>query len=238
VKILKYANSGDTAGDKSRVVGYISAAVYIEDHVKKDSGSVYAKEAVEKGDPMLTKEQKIRLLKMARQTIEIYLADRKIPKIEEKDPTLNRPMGAFVTLHEKGELRGCIGNIIGQKPLWQTVQDMAVESAVGDPRFSAVSKGELESIDIEISVLSELEKISSPDEIEMGKHGVLIRKGYRSGVFLPQVADETGWSKEEFMSNLCAHKAGLPEDAWKGKDVDIYIFTADVFGEKEMQEGR
>ena len=109
---------------------------------------------------------------------------------------------------------------------------MAVEAAVNDPRFMPLTKEELNSIEIEISVLSPLQKIADPGEIQIGKHGVLIRKGYRSGVFLPQVATETGWSREEFLSNLCAHKAGLAPSAWKDSSTEIYIFTAEVFSEK------
>jgi AmmeMemoRadiSam system protein A len=143
-------------------------------------------------------------------------------------------MGAFVTLNKQGDLRGCIGNLVGDKPLYLTIRDMAVEAAVGDPRFPAVELAELKDIKIEISVLSPLKRINSIDEIQLGTHGVLVRQGFHSGVFLPQVATETGWSKEEFLSNLCAHKAGLSPDAWKDKSLEIYIFTAEVFSEKEI----
>jgi AmmeMemoRadiSam system protein A len=138
-------------------------------------------------------------------------------------------MGAFVTLHRNGELRGCIGNMVGSQPLYLTIRDMAVESATGDPRFTPVKPADLKDIDIEISVLSPMEKVDSADKIEMGVHGVLVRRGFNSGVFLPQVATETGWSKEEFLSQLCGQKAGLPADAWKDKNTDLYIFTADIF---------
>jgi AmmeMemoRadiSam system protein A len=141
-------------------------------------------------------------------------------------------MGAFVTLHERGELRGCIGNLIANQPLYLTVRDMAIEAAVGDPRFPPVGLSEMKDIEIEISALSPMEKIDDPEKIKLGKHGVLIRKGFNSGVFLPQVAQETGWSKEEFLSNLCTHKAGLASDAWKDGSAEIYIFSAEVFSEK------
>ncbi len=110
---------------------------------------------------------------------------------------------------------------------------MAIEAAVGDPRFPQVQLVEMGDIEIEISALSPMQRIKSPEEIQLGLHGVLIRTGTRSGVFLPQVATETGWSKEEFMSNLCAHKAGLFPLAWKDKSTEIYIFTAEVFSEKD-----
>ena len=228
IEILRYANSGDTAGKKDSVVGYLSAAIYKTkdqrlETVDKNKGE----------SDMLSEDQKKRLLQIARETIEAHLKTNKKLDVKEDDAVLNREMGAFVTLHRDGQLRGCIGNIIGHGPLYLTVRDMAIESATGDPRFSQVTASELKDIDIEISVLSELEKITNPDEIVMGRHGVLVRSGFRSGVFLPQVATETGWSKEEFMSSLCSHKAGLPRDAWKKGGVDIYIFTAEVFGEKE-----
>ncbi|MBN1871205.1 MAG: AmmeMemoRadiSam system protein B [Candidatus Omnitrophica bacterium] len=236
IDILKYANSGDVTGDKSRVVGYVSAAIYsalaknsTDDRAKSDE----KKESRE--GAMLSNEQQKRLLEIARSTIKTYLQTGKVMEIKEADPLFNKEMGAFVTLHEHGQLRGCIGNIIGRGPLYLTVRDMAIESATGDPRFPKVTLAELDDIDIEISVLSELEKVDSVDDIKMGVHGVLVRKGFSSGVFLPQVAAETGWSKEEFMTNLCAHKAGLLPDAWKHKDCDIYIFEAEVFGEKGQE---
>jgi len=185
------------------------------------------------GFHMLNKEQKKKLLEIARKAIETYLKTGKTIEVKETDPVLLKELGAFVTLKEKGRLRGCIGNIIGQKPLYLTVRDMAIEAAVSDPRFTRLETQELKNIEIEVSVLSPLEKIDSVDKIKLGKHGVLIRKGFASGVFLPQVAQETGWSKDEFLSNLCSHKAGLKPDAWKDKASEIYIFTAEVFSEKE-----
>ena len=219
IEILKYANSGDVVGDKSHVVGYLSAAI------TKISENL-------SGGDMLTDAQKKRLLQIARESMEIYVRTGKRLEITEEDALLNKPLGAFVTLHRGGRLRGCIGNIIGRQPLYLTVRDMAVEAAVSDPRFPPVSVAELSDIDLEVSALSELEKIDDPNVIEMGKHGVLIRSGGRSGGYLPQVATETGWSREEFMDSLCSQKAGLPQDAWKTGACEIYIFTAEVFKEK------
>ena len=227
IEILKYANSGDTVGRKNRVVGYLSAALYKSSR-QDDPANIKAKERA-----MLSEDQKKRLLKIARETMESHIKTNKRLDFQEEDPTLNREMGAFVTIHKDGQLRGCIGNIIGRGPLYLTVRNMAIESSTGDPRFSPVSSSELNDIDIEISVLTELEKVDDPNTIIMGKHGVLVRKGFRSGVYLPQVATETGWSREEFMSSLCAQKAGLSPDAWKKGEVDIYVFTAEVFGEKD-----
>lgn len=224
ISILQYANSGDITGDKRSVVGYVSAAIY--QGIQNEKGR-------DKGEGMLNEAQKRRLLEIARNTLTAYLETGKILEIKEEDPILGKEMGAFVTLHKKGQLRGCIGNIIGRGPLYLTVRSMAIESATGDPRFPKVTLKELGQIDIEISVLSELEKVTDTERIEMGVHGVLVRKGFASGVFLPQVATETGWSREEFLTNLCTHKAGLLPDAWKTGEADIYIFTALVFGEKD-----
>lgn len=181
---------------------------------------------------MLNKEQKQILLKLARDTIEKYITTGIILKYENKDPVLNEKCGAFVTIHKKGQLRGCIGMIQATQELHKTIVEMAIESSTGDPRFSPVIPEELNEIDIEISVLTPPKKIKSIDEITLGKHGVIVRKGNRSGVFLPQVATETGWDKKTFLEQLCIGKAGLPKDAYLDKDIDIYIFEAEVFGEK------
>jgi len=229
IKILKYANSGDTSGDKSRVVGYLSAAF-----VKSSLRNTQCVRGTRKeGEGMLSKEQKDKLLRLARDSITYYLKNGKKIKVKEEDLILNKEMGAFVTLHKHGDLRGCIGNMVGRGPLYMTVRDMAVEAATGDPRFPKVTLGEMDEIDIEISALSPMEKIDNPETIEVGKHGVMVRRGFQGGVYLPQVATETGWTREEFMNSLCGQKAGIPYDAWKKGNCDIYVFTAEVFGEKE-----
>ena len=224
IKILKYANSGDTGGDKRRVVGYLSAAIFTQKG---------RKEMINENKDILNEQQKKRLLGIARKTIDEYITGGKKLDFTEDDPLLLKKMGAFVTIHKQGNLRGCIGNIIGQQPLYLTVRDMAIQSATADPRFPPVAPDELKDIDIEISALSEPKKVENIDEIKMGIHGVIVKKGYSSGVFLPQVATETGWTKEQFLSNLCAHKAGLSPEAWKDKDTELDSFTAQVFGELE-----
>lgn len=230
VGVLKYANSGDTQPFviTRGVVGYMSAVIYkdIEEEVEE-----VVEEIQEEELPMLNPVQRKRLLNIARQAMETYIKENKRLVVKEDDPVLNKHMGAFVTLHKKGQLRGCIGNIIGTQPLYLTIRDMAISSSTQDPRFPPVTADELDDIDIEISVLSEPEKITDPNVIEMGKHGVIVRSGFRSGVYLPQVATETGWDRETFMSSLCSSKAGLSPDAWKKKGVDIFIFTAEVFSE-------
>ena len=183
---------------------------------------------------MLNNNQKKRLLEIARQSIYEYLKTGEKIQLNETDPALLKETGVFVTLNKDEELRGCIGNLVGRAPLYLTVRDMAIEAAVGDPRFSKVGVSELKDIKIEISVLSPLERVDSAEKIKLGLHGVLVKKGLYSGVFLPQVALETRWPKEEFLSNLCAHKAGLEPDAWKDKATEIYIFTAEVFSEGKI----
>lgn len=180
---------------------------------------------------MLNEEQKEKLLQIARGAISNYFENNRNTVVSVDDPKLNEKMGVFVTLRMAGELRGCIGRMVGDQPLARTVADMALEAAFSDPRFAPLTQEELEAVKIEISVLSPMRKVGSADEIELGKHGVMVKKGFRTGVFLPQVADETGWSKEEFLANLCSHKAGLSADAWRDGSAELYVFSAEVFGE-------
>jgi len=224
-KVLKYVNSGDVTGDKSRVVGYSSAAFYRT----RDSADNSAAEDA----GYLSEKAKKELLKIARETIVSLFDSGRIPKFEVKNKELKREGGVFVTLRNSGRLRGCIGNFRSNQPLYKTVSQMAVQST-RDYRFtlSPVTKQELADIDIEISVLSPLRKIKSVDEIEMGKHGIYIIRGRNNGCFLPQVADETGWTKTEFLEHCCSDKAGLSPDAWKEEGTEIFIFSAEVFGEQ------
>jgi hypothetical protein len=154
--------------------------------------------------------------------------------IEVKDDfaELNEICGVFVTLHKKGELRGCIGNIIGTYPLLEGVSRMALASAFEDPRFVALSEREYPEIDIEITVLSPLCQASA-EKVEVGRHGVFISRGYNKGVLLPQVATEHDMDRETFLSQTCL-KAGLHKDCWKDKNTKIETFTGDVFSEKEL----
>jgi AmmeMemoRadiSam system protein A len=181
---------------------------------------------------MLIKEQKDKLLKLARTTIEKYINQGIIPKYEDKDPILSEHYGAFVTLHNKGKLRGCIGTIEGRQPLFETIIEMAMEASQNDPRFMPVEPEEIKDLDIEISVLTPKRRVKSIDEIELGKHGVIVKNRFNGGVYLPQVATETGWTKEQFLESLCSGKAGLPPNAYKDPKTEIYIFEAEVFGDK------
>ncbi|MFC1577243.1 AmmeMemoRadiSam system protein B [Candidatus Omnitrophota bacterium] len=284
IEILKYANSGDTSGNKDRVVGYLSAAIYkngkpspvkvkaappvkieaaprkvTEDPFKVKEEPAKVKEAppVVKKAPAKVKKtpkakvqrikkdeakmperilndtQRERLLKIARESITSYVRDGKKKEFSESDPVLNEEMGAFVTLHKNGQLRGCIGNMVGRGPLYQTVANMAIEAATGDPRFPRLSPGEIDDIDIEVSALSPLKKVKSAKEIQIPGHGVIVKRGFRSGVYLPQVATETGWSKEQFLTSLCGSKAGIDPEAWKDPQTEMLVFSAEVFGEKD-----
>ncbi len=222
-RTIMYRNSGDTRyGDKERVVGYYSIAVYQD---KQEEGA---------NSFMLSDQEKIALLKIARSTISDYIPNRQTAKInEEKIPeVLKLPAGAFVTLKQNGNLRGCVGHFEADNLLYQIVQKMAIAAATEDPRFYPVRQQEIDGLEIEISVLTPLKKIESIDEIELGKHGIYIKKGYKGGTFLPQVATETGWSKNEFLGHCAQDKAGIGWEGWK--TADIYIYEALVFSEHEL----
>jgi AmmeMemoRadiSam system protein A len=178
----------------------------------------------------LTAKDKHQLLKIAREAIEARLKGEEPPPLAPASDVLKEKRGAFVTLKKRGQLRGCIGYIRAFKPLAETVQEMAVAAAFRDPRFPPLSAEEFKDLQFEISVLSPLKKIKDIREIEVGKHGLYLVNGYRSGLLLPQVATEYGWDKETFLEETC-YKAGLPPDAWQDQQTEIYIFSADYFGE-------
>jgi hypothetical protein len=236
-KLLKYANSGDVTEDKSRVVGYASI-VFMD---STNSPQVDSSTSPEQGDSnpstgsglLLSKQQEKRLLEIAKKSVETYVKDNRVPEFKENDLGLNKPLGAFVTLKKDDELRGCVGVFTGDvdEPLYKIISEMAISAAVNDPRFNPTIESELDKLDYEISVLSELKRVASWKDIEIGKHGVRIVKGSRAGVFLPQVATENNWDLDTFMNVLCTQKAGLPADCWKDKDTEIYVFTAQVFGD-------
>ena len=180
---------------------------------------------------MLNNKERNFLLRSARNAVKTYLETGQREIMPTSNPLLKEGLGAFVTLHKGSELRGCIGLLESEQPLNETVCRMAIEAAVNDPRFPAVSLSELVGLKIEISILTKPVKVSGPEAIVMVRDGVIVRRGKFQGVFLPQVAEETGWDKEKFLSVLCAHKAGLPADAWKKEDTELYTFQAEVFSE-------
>jgi AmmeMemoRadiSam system protein B/AmmeMemoRadiSam system protein A len=229
-KVVKYANSGDVTGDKSAVVGYMAAVVYDS----KSASTSSPKKETEKGsaDVELSAKDKATLMNIARTTIEDCVKGEKVPEFEVDSPILKEKRGAFVTIHENGQLRGCIGYIEAIKPLYLTIREMAQAAALNDPRFKPVSPQELQSLDLEISVLTTLKKIEDVSEIQIGKHGVLLKKGYHQGVFLPQVATEQGWDRTTFLNELC-YKAGINDpNCWREKDTELYIYSAEVFKEE------
>ncbi len=180
----------------------------------------------------LTAEERALLLRTARQAIADRLQGARSAPAEAPGERLAARAGAFVSLHARGDLRGCIGTFVGRRPLVQTVQEMAVSAAFGDPRFPPLGAEELAGVALEISVLSPLREIRDVGEIEVGRHGLYVTRGPRSGVLLPQVASEYGWDREEFLAHTCT-KAGLPRDAWREPGTKIEVFEAQVFGEPE-----
>ena len=224
-QLLKYANSGDVTGDKSRVVGYGSLAIVAE---KEKENKKHGHKSAEFA---LTPAEKQELLRIARQSVEVAVREKKILPVPENEPeALRDARGAFVTLKEHGELRGCIGYMSPVKPLAETVRDVAAFAALEDRRFRPVSDSELPLLEYEISVLSPLHRVEDVNQIHVGQHGLLIRKGDYEGVLLPQVPTEQGWDRKTFLEQVCV-KAGLPEQAWKDDDADLFMFTALVFDE-------
>ena len=187
-----------------------------------------------KNQESLSPESRRELLGIARQALTAAVSGRPLPETPVDNSELQGHQGAFVTLTEKGRLRGCIGQFTADRPLDEVVRGMALAAALRDTRFPPVQPSELSDISIEISVLSPMRRITDPmKEVELGKHGIYIKRGWHAGTYLPQVATENNMSKEEFLSSCSAHKAGLPPDAWKDPDTEVYVYTAEVFGEGE-----
>ncbi len=261
--VVRYATSGDTSGDMSQVVGYLAAVLTrsgadggetsgdvggdasgdageeASGDVGGDASSETREDAGVGSSPQerpyegLGREERMMLLRFARATVEAAVRGEALPRLEQTTPALRTPCGGFVTLDKRGRLRGCIGYVVAVKPLHETVSDMAVQAALHDPRFPAVTEDELEDIEIEISVLSPLSPVEDPSEIVVGRDGLVIRGRGRSGLLLPQVASERGWDRETFLDQTCV-KAGLPPGVWGDPDIAIERFSAEVFSEKEL----
>lgn len=231
--LLGSANSGDAdPARRGEVVGY--GAVALVGPMKAEEKPMdRPHQAHETG---LTDAHRKRLLQIAREAVERYIKEGAAPAVEETDPVLTRKSGAFVTLWEQGQLRGCIGMIEAREPLYLTVRDMAIAAAAEDHRFPPVSASELDQIRIAVSVLSPTWRVKDASEIVVGKHGVIVKQGWRSGVFLPEVPVEQKWTCEQMLDNLCVHKAGLPRDAWK-KGAELYCFTSEAFEEPGPKHG-
>lgn len=176
-------------------------------------------------------EEKKELLTLARNTINSFISEGKKEYPSTDNPKFKDERGVFVTLHKNGDLRGCIGYPLPVKPLWEAVVDNAISSATEDPRFIPVNPEEFQDIDLEISVLTVPRKVGSPDEVVVGRDGIIISKGFMRGLLLPQVPVEQGWGREEYISYGC-RKAGLPPDEWK-RGVEIETFQGIVFSESD-----
>jgi MEMO1 family protein len=212
VTVLRYANSGDVPqGDKDQVVGYGAVMLWRYE------------------PPLLTAQQRQELLTLARTAIAEQLKTGKIPEATPQDPGLARRSAAFVTLKQRGELRGCIGHIWADKPLYRVVEEMAVAAAVSDPRFPSLKAEDLGQVEIEISVLSPMRRVTDPEQIQVGRDGLWIAKSGHQGLLLPQVAVDAGLNRQQFLDGVC-EKAGLWKDCWR-EGAALHLFTALVFGE-------
>jgi AmmeMemoRadiSam system protein B/AmmeMemoRadiSam system protein A len=215
-ELLRYANSGDAPrGEKDQVVGYAAIGFAIGQ------------------PPALTEADRAELLRLARETLQARLSGGTLPDLTIDSEALHLPRATFVTLRHEvtGELRGCRGEVFARSELWESVRRVTGLSALDDPRFPPMQAHEVADTHIEISVLTPLRKVASPDEVIVGRHGVLVRRGMRGGLFLPQVPIEQGWDHDEYLDYLCSMKAGLPSEAWRRPDTHLYVFEADVFEE-------
>jgi AmmeMemoRadiSam system protein B/AmmeMemoRadiSam system protein A len=224
--VLRYANSGDTAGDKQRVVGYAAAALW------------NAPATADRDDAVsLSQSERDALIDIARRSVEDTVRGSKSYRSSSGGlQALERECGVFVTLTNRGRLRGCIGNVTAVKALHALVCDLAALAATNDPRFRPVDATELPDLEYEISVLSPLRRVGDVREIQVGRDGLLIRMGARQGVLLPQVAAQRHWDAATFLEQTCG-KAGLPLEAWQDPAADLFRFTASVFGGHEPRPG-
>ena len=202
--LFKYANSGDVTNEKEKVVGYASIGLLKSPY---------------------TESERKQLLSLAKDSIEEYIVKGKVQERTIHNPKFKTEGAVFVTIKKNGSLRGCIGHVQPVMSLSQSIKKNAISASSGDPRFPPMDKDELKDIEIEVSILSPLIPLRDINDISIGKHGLVIRKGERSGIFLPQVATEFGWDRDTFLEQLCM-KAGLPKSAWK--DAELHIFTAEV----------
>ncbi len=218
-KLLKYANSGDAFGNmRNKVVGYAAIAYYNPSSQANDLLNRELNQA----------EQKF-ALEIAYKTLESYFENKNyVPDVSEY-PIFKTKRGAFVTLKKNDQLRGCIGNFEPNLELVEVIQNMALSAAFNDRRFTPLKQNELDKIDIELSVLSSRQKISDHNEIEVGKHGIYVQNGNKSGTYLPQVALENNWTKEQFLQSLCIEKSQIGPDCYKDGQTDLYIYTAQIF---------
>ena len=230
--VLSWANSGDLPiGDRGRVVGY-GAVMFTAGAAGADTAALAPRPTAPAAAALGPAEKK-RLLALARRTLERWFATGTVPLARGFPPVAMRDQGAFVTLLEHGELRGCIGHMAEDLPLAQAVGAMTLAAAFEDSRFPPLEPAELKDVEIEISALTPLERVAGPGSVVIGRDGVQIRKGGRAAVFLPQVPVEQGWDRNALMENLC-RKAGLPTDAWKS-GAEFWTFRSILFRESEVR---
>jgi hypothetical protein len=228
-QLYDYRNSGDVTDDLSQVVGYAAIGFYGQ-AAPETQDIVQAADAADRQQAAAS-DFSSQALSLARQAVEAYVSKREPSKPLNLHPRLQEPLGVFVTLKNNGTLRGCMGLIESNEPLWQGIQKMAKAAALEDPRFPAVRPDELDKIEVEVSVLTQPVLVHDPSKVEVGKHGVIIRYGSQQGVFLPQVAAEQGYNREQFLSKLCSHKLGMAESCWRDPQAKIYVFEAEVYAE-------
>ncbi len=184
---------------------------------------------------MLDDTDKTLLLKLARTTLESYFSDNKSPVYQTSREALLEKKGAFVSLHQGEELRGCIGQLYPDRELYKIVQHCVLGAALEDTRFIAVTRDELTGLNIEISVLTPFRRIHDVEEIEVGKHGLYVVQGAFRGLLLPQVATQYGWDRKTFLEHTC-RKSGLHESAWRNPHTIIHVFEAQVFSEYSIPD--
>lgn len=232
VHLLQYATSGAQTGDWQNSVSYISAVVTGPWKLRKEPEDMKS----EQKPAIFNEDEEKAMLKLARGTLEAYLKAKQKPTPEELGvaitPAMRQVMGVFVTLTKQGELRGCIGEILPRRPLFQGVMERVLSAALEDPRFPPVRGSELDGLEIEISALTPPVPVASYEDIVIGRHGVILQKGYASAVFLPQVAPEQGWDLATTLTHL-SMKAGLSPDAWK-RGCEYQVFEANVFNEAQF----
>ena len=250
-KLIKYMTSGDVSGDYDMAVGYAGIAFFAASPETKSTQHDDSAETttmtdgilhepkhkvIEPEGDKLTDDERKTLLNLSRDALLGFLKNGDFKADKQKyaiTPRLKEHNGVFVTLTKQGQLRGCIGYVEGIKPLWEAVIDNTQNAAFEDPRFPSVKLKEFDDISIEISVMTPLHLVKSVDEIVIGKHGLVIEKGWHRGLLLPQVPVEWKWDRDEFLVHICA-KAGLPATAWKDPSTKLYVFSAQVFSEEEF----
>lgn len=210
VKLLKYTNSGEITGIQWQTVGYASLALFDIEELSED-----------------TKQW---LLRHSRRSLEEYVKFKKFPSIEEKDPLLTHERGVYITIKKDTTIRGYLGYVLPTKPLYRAVADGTIKAATKDLKYPPLTKEELSLVKIEISVLSNIEKVKDFNLIEIGVHGIYLNKNWQSAIILPHIAKENKWSQEEFLEKAC-QRAGLNSHAWKDDDINIYLFTSQTFSE-------